>query len=127
MDWMANAFPVEGRAASQPRAGDRAQAVPTCGLADQVGGVRRAVEAAGSDRAVVVNEAGVIAGALPPEALRGEPAARAEDVMHPGPATFRPGISVEELSRWLTDHGRQSALLSDSEGRLMGLFRMPKD
>jgi hypothetical protein len=60
---MAMGLPVEGTAATLPRAVDVARNdVPTCGLKEPMGDVRERVRAAGWDACVVVNEEGVVLG-----------------------------------------------------------------
>jgi predicted transcriptional regulator len=40
-----------------------------------------------------------------------------------GPSTFRPNVTVEEMVRFMDDRRISTALVTTSEGRLLGLLR----
>jgi Mg/Co/Ni transporter MgtE len=97
--------------------------VPTCRLGDPIGEVRERVRAAGWDACVVVNEERVVLGLLRAGELeqgRDEPV---EQVMRPGPSTFRPHVPIEELAHHLIHHDVPSSPVTTSDGRLVGLLR----
>ncbi|HEX5506700.1 MAG TPA: CBS domain-containing protein [Thermomicrobiales bacterium] len=120
-DWAAAGLPREGERAREPAAGDAARPeVPTCRLADRVGAIRERVRAAGWDRCVVVADRGVVLGLLRGEALAADPGRSAEDAMEPGPQTFRPDVRLTELVEFLRQHERDSALITTSDGVLLG-------
>ncbi len=114
---MINGLPVEGEAASQPRAVDAVADTPTC----RFDGVMSDVCASlGEDAGcVVVNESGIVLGVL--SAARMERGRLAGEAMRPGPPTFRPGVSAAELARHLREHDVEQALLTTAEGRLVGI------
>src|SRR5213593_1163586 len=90
VDWLARGLARQGEKATAPRAIDHARDdVVTCGLDDRVDDVRPRVEASPYSFALVVANGGVLLGRLRKAALEGEPAARAGDVMEPGPSTVR--------------------------------------
>jgi CBS domain-containing protein len=122
-DWVAADLPFEGKAADQPRAGTVArQDVPTCRLDERLGDVRARGEQVGWDACVVVNQSRVVLGLLRKAELgRGDDAV-VEDVMRPGPSTFRPFVSVEEMAAFMTEHELESSPVTTSEGRLVGLL-----
>jgi Mg/Co/Ni transporter MgtE len=124
LDWLAAGLPTEGRTAELPRAGDVARPdVPTCRLDEPIGQVRERVRAAGWDACVVVNEERVVLGLLRTGELelgRDEPV---EQVMRPGPSTFRPHVPIEELAHHLIHHDVPSSPVTTSDGRLVGLLR----
>jgi Mg/Co/Ni transporter MgtE len=124
LDWLAAGLPTEGRNAELPRAGDVARLdVPTCRLDEPIGQVRERVRAAGWDACVVVNEERVVLGLLRAGELelgRDEPV---EQVMRPGPSTFRPHVPIEELAHHLIHHDVPSSPVTTSDGRLVGLLR----
>ncbi len=123
-DWLAHGLPAEGEETAIPTAGSRADRdVPTCSLTDRIGGVRERVEAAGSDVCVVVNEERVVLGLLRRKALHADPDNAAEDVMELGPSTFRPNVSVAEMSEYFAEHDLESAPITTSAGVLIGLLR----
>ena len=124
LDWLAAGLPTEGTNAMRPRAADLARKdVPTGRLDEHLEDVRARVGAAGWDACVVVNEAGVVLGLLRAAQLQGDPAARLEAVMRPGPSTFRPFVSIEEMARFMIEHTLESSPITTSDGRLVGLLR----
>ena len=123
LDWLAAGGPIEGSGAAQPRAGSVARAdVPTCGLDERLGEVRERVKAAGWDACVVVNTERVVLGLLRAGELDGDPGSRIEQVMRPGPSTFRPHVPIAEMAHYLVDHDVENAPITTSDGRLVGLL-----
>lgn len=123
-DWAAAGLPVEGTATEAPRIGDVARRdVPTCGLGERIGDVRERVRAAGWETCLVVNEERVVLGRLFWTELDGEADATAEAVMRAGPSTFRPNVSAEEMTRFMGERGISTAVVTTSDGRLVGLFQ----
>jgi len=124
VDWMARALPLEGEKAGEPRAIDLARTdVVTCGLQDSVASVRDRVTASPYGFAFVLGPGGVLLGRLRQAALENNPDANAEDVMEPGPSTTRPDILPDKLLTKLQDSELTTIVLSDPEGRLMGIVR----
>ena len=122
-DWGAAGLPVEGTLASRPRAGTVARAdVPTCGLEDRVGDVRERVRSAGWDVCVVVNAQRVVIGLMLKEELDAGDDMQTDGVMRPGPSTFRPNVDIEEMAEHMIDHDLESAIVTTSDGRLVGLL-----
>jgi Mg/Co/Ni transporter MgtE len=125
-DWFASGLPREGRQAGIPHAGDVAdRTVPTCKPADPVGQVRDRVRATSSDVCVVVNDQDVVLGLLGTRALNADADAVAETVMEPGPSTFRPSVTVDEMTTYFRDHDLDRAVITTSDGVLVGLLRRP--
>jgi len=124
VDWLAAGLPTEGTMVGRPRAGDVARReVPTCRLDEPIGEVRERVRATGWDACVVVNEERVVLGLLREAELekgRDEPV---EQVMRPGPSTFRPHVSIEEMAQFMMDHDLPTSPVTTSDGRLVGLLR----
>jgi Mg/Co/Ni transporter MgtE len=123
-DWLAAGLPREGAIAGLPRAADVARPdVPTCDLNERVGTVRKRVEEAGWEECVVVNDHRIVLGIL-----QGEQFEQAtddeivEDVMRPGPGTFRPHVHIEELAAFMARHDRESAPITTCDGELMGML-----
>jgi len=107
---MAAGLPTEGTGAEHPRAGDVARKdVPTCRLDERLGDVRDRVRAAGWDACVVVNDERVVLGLLRAEELEKDAGSRIEQAMRPGPSTFRPFVPVDELARFMVEHGVESS------------------
>lgn len=124
LDWLAAGFPIEGTSGERPRAGEVARAdVPTCRLDEPIGKVRGRVLAAGWEACVVVTEQRVVLGLLREQELakgRDEPV---EQVMRPGPSTFRPHVPIAEMARFMVDHDLPTSPITSSDGRLIGLLR----
>jgi hypothetical protein len=115
-DWLASGLPSEGKLASELRIGAIAHRdTPTCRIGQRVRDVH-----ATDDLCVVVNEAGVIMGDLRGKALREHPDAPVEQVMDPGPSTYRPNVSVKEMAHHLLESGAKRVLVADADGRLIG-------
>jgi Mg/Co/Ni transporter MgtE len=124
LDWLAAGLPTEGRNAELPRAGDVARPdVPTCRLDEPIGQVRERVRAAGWDACVVVSDQRVVLGLLRAGELRRGQNEPVEQVMRPGPSTFRPHVPIEELAHFMVHHDLPTSLVTTSDGRLVGLLR----
>jgi CBS domain-containing protein len=124
LDWLAAGLPTEGLNAERPRAGDVARRdVPTCRLNEPIGEVRKRVRAAGWDACVVVNDERVVLGLLRAEQLQRGQDEPVEQVMRPGPSTFRPHVPIEEMAHFMVHHGLPSSPVTTSDGRLVGLLR----
>ena len=123
LDWLAAGLPTEGTNAQRPRAADVARAdVPTCRIDERVERVRERVREAGWDACVVVNDERVVLGLLRQEELE-RPEGRIEQVMRPGPSTFRPHVPIEELAHYMVAHDLPTSPITSSDGRLIGVLR----
>jgi Mg/Co/Ni transporter MgtE len=122
LDWMAAGLPTEGVNAAKTRAGNLARRdVPTCHLDERLGDIRERTQAAGWNAAVVVNDERVVLGLLRERELAGDADRHVEAAMRPGPSTFRPFASAEELAHFLTEHNLENSPITTSDGRLVGL------
>jgi CBS domain-containing protein len=123
-DWMGAGLPVEGTNADRPRLVDVVRRdVPTCSLDERLGVVRDRVAAAGWDACVVVSQQRVVLGLLRARELQADPGLLAGQAMRPGPSTFRPFVSVEEMRRTMTDRDLANSPVTTSDGKLVGLVR----
>ncbi|HEY0584203.1 MAG TPA: CBS domain-containing protein [Chloroflexota bacterium] len=125
VDWLANGLPSEGQHAAEPRIRSLAQRdVPTCRIDERIADVRQRVAASGFDLCVAINEQRVVLGDLRDEALqRSPPDACVGEVMNPGPSTYRPDVSVEEMRQHMTQTRAERVYVADADGRLIGLLR----
>ena len=115
---------MEGKLAPLPRIGALADRdVPTCSLDEKVSEVAERTKGAGWDTCVVVNEERVVLGRLFRKELEAGGDRRVEEVMRPGPSTFRPNVSTHEMMHYMDEHKLHAALVTDSEGKLIGLFK----
>jgi CBS domain-containing protein len=123
-DWFASGLPMEGKLAAVPRIGDVARRdVPVCGLSDRIGDVRERVQKAGWDACAVVNERRIVLGLLRMKELNATPEVTAEQVMRPGPTTFRPDVPVKDMAERMRERGARTVLVTVSEGKLVGQLR----
>ena len=98
--------------------------MPTCTLDESIADVRERVSDAGWDACVVVNDERVVFGLLRAEELAAGSDERVEQVMRPGPSTFRPHVPIEEMAHYMIDHDLESSPVTTSDGRLVGLLRV---
>ena len=115
-DWLASGLATEGQLTAEPRIDSLAiRDVPTCQLGQRVGDID-------ADLCVVVNAQGVILGELRGQALKADPRTLVDDVMNPGPTTYRPYVTVREMADHMGETGARRVLVSDADGRLIGLL-----
>ncbi|HEV1996506.1 MAG TPA: CBS domain-containing protein [Candidatus Dormibacteraeota bacterium] len=98
--------------------------VPTCGLDESLNDVSRRVLEAGWNTCVVVNAERIVIGRLFKKELESGAGGSVETAMRPGPSTYRPNVDVLEMSHHLTERKLQTALVTLSNGRLLGLVRL---
>jgi CBS domain-containing protein len=124
LDWLAAGLPTEGTNATRPRARDVARGdVPTCRLEEPMRVVRARAAAAGWDACVVVNDERVVLGLLRAAELRKGDEERVDRVMRPGPSTFRPHVSIDDIAKFMATHDLPNCPITTSDGRLVGLLR----
>jgi len=124
-DWFAAGLPREGRDAHVPRVADVAKRdVQTCRLDERVGDVRDRVGRDGGEPLVVVDADRVVLGLVNSNALAGDPAIPVEEVMDSAPVTFRPNIRAGEMPDYLKKQGVQHAIVTTSDGVLVGLLHL---
>lgn len=126
-DWMGAGLPIEGEAADLPMIGAIARTdVPTCGLKTSVADLRELLERSESDSCFVLNQERILLGRVYRSRLGKRGARTAEDVMDPGPSTYRPDLPAIEMAERMRDAELTNAPVTTSDGRLVGLV-MRKD
>jgi CBS domain-containing protein len=124
LDWKTAGLPVEGTSAQVPRLVDVVRRdVPTCSLGERLGDVRDRAAAAGWDACVVVSPGRVVLGLLRARELQGDRDQLVDQVMRPGPSTYRPFVPVTQMRGIMSDRNLQSSPVTTSDGRLVGLVR----
>jgi CBS domain-containing protein len=119
---MSAGLPTEGTNAQRPRLSDVVwRDVPTCSLGERLGDVRSRAAAAMSEACVVVSEDRVVLGLLRSAELQSDPGLLVEQVMRPGPSTYRPFVSVAEMRRTMMERNLESSPVTTSDGKLVGL------
>jgi CBS domain-containing protein len=117
-------LPTEGTNAQRPRLADVVRRdVPACSLGERLGEVRDRAAAAGWEACVVLSDDRVVLGLLRAAELQADPGLLVEQVMRPGPSTYRPYVSVAAMRRTMTDRNLESSPVTTSDGKLVGLVR----
>jgi CBS domain-containing protein len=70
---------------------------------------------------VVINDHRIVLGLLRSDAIEANGSRTVEEVMLSGPVTYRPNATLEEVDRYLADHHLGYALVTTSDGALVGL------
>ena len=123
-DWLGAGLPTEGTNTQRPRLVDVVRRdVPTCSLGERLGDVRDRVAAAGWDTCVVVSQQRVVLGLLRAGELAADPELPVERAMRPGPSTYRPNVSVEQMRAIMTERNLVSSPVTTADGKLLGLVR----
>ena len=121
---MGAGLPTEGTNAQRPRLVDVVRRdVPTCSLGERLGDVRDRVAAAGWDACVVVSQNRVVLGLLRAKELQADPDLLIDQAMRPGPSTYRPNVSVEDMRHTMTERNLDSSPVTTGDGKLVGLVR----
>ncbi|MDQ3931392.1 MAG: CBS domain-containing protein [Actinomycetota bacterium] len=94
----------------------------TCGPHERFGHVHDRLAASPHGVVVVLNHAGVVAGALRSGELEAHPDALVEQVMHEGPSTVRPSEEIEALVERMQRANSANVIVTRSDGTLIGLF-----
>jgi CBS domain-containing protein len=124
MDWAAMGLPIEGAEASIPTIGAAAATdAPTCTIDERVGTVRERALGVGWDLCVVVNAKNVVLGLLNRDALEAGIDTPVEEVMEPGPTTYRPNLFAEDALHYMHQQDMEHVLVTTSDGELIGVLR----
>ena len=124
LEWMGAGLPTEGTNAERPRLVDVVRRdVPTCALGELVGDVRDRVIVSGWNACVVTNDDRIVLGLLRATELESDATLPVERAMRPGPSTYRPHVSVEEMARIMARRDLENFPVTTSDGRLVGLVR----
>jgi CBS domain-containing protein len=121
-DWAAAGLPIEGTATSLKRIAALARTdAPTCTVGETVGRAKEEAEEAGWERCWVLNDEGIVQGQLREKELAGDPSVRVEDAMLPGPSTFRPNVSVQEMTESVQKGDHRFIPVTTNDGRWIGV------
>ena len=95
----------------------------TCSLDDRVGEVRERIAASPYGFALVTSAGRVLLGRVRGRLLDCDPELPVEDVMEEGPSTVRPDKPAADLAKGLLEGELHFAIVTDPEGRLIGVVR----
>jgi hypothetical protein len=122
VDWLVNQRPIEGERAGQPTVGGYARDdVVTCALEDRVGPVREFVAGSPYPFALVLGAGRVLLGRLRASRLDCDPELRADEVMEPGPKTYRPHKPAAAIVEDLAGRGLRWAIVTTPRGVFIGV------
>jgi len=124
-DWFAAGLPREGHEAHTPRVADIAlRKVPTCRIDERVGAVRVRMREGDGDVCIVIDDQRVVLGLVDAETLAVDPGTPVDQVMQSNPVTFRPNLRVGQAPEYLKTQRARRALVTTSDGVLVGLLRI---
>lgn len=124
-DWIASGFETEGAEAARPRLKQYLKTnVQTCLLRDRMQDVQN--RRGTSDVCIVLNDRNIVMGIIQGDAWNANPLSRASDTMDPGPRTFRPNGDPKEIVKELRKEERDNAIVTTSDGELIGILRVQK-
>ncbi len=122
LDWFSAGLPREGAMAGVPNLGSVARRdAMTCRLTEPISEIRARMPPEEVYPCVVVNDQRIVLGLVRTDALKADGQRTAEDVMLSGPVTFRPNVSLEEMASYMEGHGVRQALVTTSDGELLGM------
>jgi CBS domain-containing protein len=123
IDWIAAAWPTEGPGPAEPRVLTATDPnVPTCGLDEMLGAVRRRLEPAIAT-CVVINDHRIVAGRVDHlDTVDPEDQRLVSEVMRPGPTTIRPSDNLDEVRGRMRARHVQQLLVTTPDGELLGLL-----
>jgi rhodanese-related sulfurtransferase len=120
--WLADALPGGGLRRPEQRVGGIAD--PDAALVPAGATIAEAVGLVGdADVGIVVDERRVVLGVLRPETFGLPGETPVADVLQPGPSTFRPSLTVQELVDYFRTSHESRALITTHEGLWLGIVR----
>ena len=122
VDWLAHNLEVESEHPVPRTVGRvmRDDAV-RCAPADRAADVHESIARSAYPFALVTTAGGVVLGRVRASALDPGSERRVGEVAEPGPKTFRPHHSAENVARQLADKDLRWAIVTTPEGRLIGV------
>lgn len=120
VDWIAAGLPTVRAPRAERRAIDAIDRQPPTAT---IGDRGREVAAAGGQRVIVVNNAGIVLGRVDTGRLAHHPDAPVEELMTPGPTTVRAHEPLDALRERMRSRNVSDIVVTTPEGRLLGLVR----
>jgi hypothetical protein len=121
-DWFAAGLSAEGGRPDDDRIASHAHDVVTCALGEPVADILPRIDQSEWEFAVAVTPTNVVLGRVRrSDAEAAADGAIVRDVVHEGPSTFRPNVSVREMATYMGQHDLSSAIVTTSQGVLIGV------
>jgi Mg/Co/Ni transporter MgtE len=122
VDWLAHNLEVAGEDPDPPTVGRLMRGdVVRCGPTDRATDVRKSIERSPYPFGLVTSEDGTLLGRVRASALDASSEDPVGEVAEPGPKTFRPHRSAENVARQLAEKDLRWAIVTTPEGRLLGV------
>lgn len=93
---------------------------PVCRLKETAGAVKARL--GGWSQCPVLDAQGIVLGRVWRSDLNGDPEQPVEDLMEPGPSTYRPSIPLGEIAATMRKGGFESVFVTTASGRWIGLL-----
>ena len=123
IDWIAAGWPTEGPGPGEARVLTATDPnVPTCGLEEAVGTVRRRLDPEITS-CVVINDHRIVAGRLEHlNTIDPHDPRLVSQVMRPGPTTIRPSDNLDEVRERMRARHVLQLLVTTPDGELLGVL-----
>ena len=95
--------------------------VVLCRPTDRIADVRESIERSPYPFALITSDDRTLLGRAPSSALDSASDRPVWEVAEPGPKTFRPHVSTEQVAEVLADKGLRWAIVTTPEGRVLGV------
>src|SRR5687767_13784485 len=126
-DWQSAGWATEGTNAKKPELLQKGRSdVPICGLRDRLRDVKNRYAPTEQDICVVINDRNIVLGVLYGEAWNADPLSVVADIMDTDPVTFRPNEDPEEAMKAIRKDKANAALITTSDGELLGVLKARK-
>jgi rhodanese-related sulfurtransferase len=123
VDWMAHGLPIEGTAADHPTARTLMRDdVATFSFDEPPEEVARRIDATPYGFALALSPDRVVLGRVRRSRLT-DAGVNIEPVLEPGPSTIRPHTTIEELGERVARSEIHTFIVTDPEGKLLGVVR----
>lgn len=120
-DWETAGLPLEGTDVRGPIVAEATTVdPPTAKVEETVGTARQRLD--GDTQVIVINDEAVVVGVMRKESWDETDDVPVGDAMRLGPGTVRPGSQLEPLVRRMERKDVESVVVTDSEGRLIGVM-----
>ena len=118
--WTVLGLPTEGEVGDRRRIVHHLRPVPSVPIGSTIADVRALGDTTGP--IAVVDDAGVLLGALDQQAAALPPSTPVDTAMTPAPGTIRPELRLDDAVQQLRDDGLAFSFVTTARGQLLGLL-----